>query len=570
MENIESEIEKIESILKKYDSISIVKYLAFWLTRIGERNSHPFFSGLKSPYKQLHYVASLALKQRSTGEKKLSDDDWKAISMLLQKIEDLYNSAVTKDFQDIDQEVLKKTGVSQATYLNYFFNGTFAFKEQLIDRIESTFNKYDTIITNETGLSVKDFIEVLELIIDECNIKLNFPLDIQNSGDWIQFTDEMDRLSIPPEEWKMYFTDELNAAFETLTQPESILLIDTENLHVNCDKAKLLTFLGFLSVPDLYPNNIIYYGEKLPLELNPFVKISDTEYLIFYQNEVLSAIYDKLVSICSQQVGAKFFKYRDSQTELKVLEIFGLLFNEKKAKIFFNYSIDGHAEQDILIVHGSTAFIIEVKAASFREPMREPIKAFEKIKSDFKKNIQEAYKQCLRVEDAFELNDSINIFDKKGKLIDTIKADTIECTYSIIVTLDRFGLIQSDLAHLLEIEDDLPYPWSVNIDDLETFLLMLKKQKKAQQKFVKFLSNRELLHGRLHAMDEIDVCCWYLRNEPDFINGCNESQAYILANPQESQMVDKAYFSKGGLGFKNERNLDLKNSGKALFLGKPE
>lgn len=250
--------------------------------------------------------------------------------------------------------------------------------------------------------------------------------------------------------------------------------------------------------------------------------------------------------------------------------IFGLLFNEKKNKIYFNYSIDSHSEQDILIIHKSLAFIIEVKAASFREPMHEPIKAFDKIKSDFKKNIQEAYKQCLRVEDAFELNDTVNIYDKKGKLIDAINTSDIETTYSIIVTLDRFGVIQSNLGLLLEIEDDLPFPWCVNIDDLETFLLMLKKQKKAQKQFEKFLAHRELLHGRLHASDEIDVCCWYLRDEKDFINGCKDFHSYIIASPQESDMVDKTYFSKGGLGFKNERNMDLKNSGKAIFAGMPK
>lgn len=566
---IENEIEEIESILNKYDSISVVKYLALWLIRIEERDSHPFFKGLRSPYKQLHYVASLALKLQSKGIKQITTNDWRTISLQLQKIENLYNTTIPENFQEIDAEILKKTGVSQAVFLNYFFNGTFAFKEQLIDRIENTFNKYEKLIIQETGFSIKDLIDLEELVNEECNTKLNFPLEVRNSGDWKRFTDEMNRLNIPQDKWRMYLTEKLNAAFKSLTQPETVLLIDIENLHVNCDKNKLLRFLKFLSVPGIDPNRTIYYGEKLPLEQNPFIKISDSEYLVFYQNEILSAIYDKLYCICSEKIGMKFYQYRDCRTEIKTREIFSFLFNEKKAKIFFNYSIDGHTEQDLLIIHESTAFIIEVKAASFREPMYEPIKAFEKIKSDFKKNIQEAYKQCLRIEDAFALTESVNIFDEKGNLVDVFTTSSIQNTYSIIVTLDRFGLIQSDLSLLLEIDEDLPYPWSVNIDDLETFLLMLKKQKKAQNRFVKFLANRELLHGRLHAMDEIDVCCWFLRDESGFINGCNEFETYIFASPQESRMVDKAYFSIGGLGFKNERFLELKNSGNTLFLGKP-
>ena len=107
------------------------------------------------------------------------------------------------------------------------------------------------------------------------------------------------------------------------------------------------------------------------------------------------------------------------------------------------------------------------------------------------------------------------------------------------------------------------------MNGLEIFLLMLKKDKNSQKRFVKFLANRELLHGRLHAIDEMDLCCWFLRNEKDFIKGCMNDEMYIIASPQESQLIDKAYFSEGGIGFSNERHLDLKNNGNTLFLGKP-
>ncbi|MBP6424400.1 MAG: hypothetical protein KA278_01620 [Flavobacterium sp.] len=570
MSKIETEILKIETILAKYDSISVVNNMAFWLTRITERRSNPFFNGLKSPYKQLHYVASLALKNKTTGLGQISDDDWTNISSSLQEIEILYNNSFSQKNKELDTEHLKKVGVSSATFLTYFFNGTFAFKEQLIERIERTFKKYDSLIVEETGLSVQEFIDFVELVNDECNIKLNLPLEIQNSGDWIKFTEKMESLNVHPEEWKMHFNESFNVAFETLTQPSSILYCDVDNLHVTCDIEKLRTFLNGLSVPELNPSKTIYYGEILPLESNPFVKVSESKYLIFYHNEILSAIYKKLVDICSGKIGSKFYKHRDNKTEEKVVEIFELLFNKKKSKIFVNYSIDQHCEQDILIVFDSTALIVEVKASTFREPMRDPQKAFEKIKSDFKKNIQEAYNQCLRVEDAFEMESFVSVYDDKNQMLEKISTLSVENTYSIIVTLDRFGVIQSDLSWLLQIDKDLPFPWSVNIDDLETFFLMLKKQKRPQKKLVEFLKHRELLHERLYAMDEIDVCCWYLRNPKDFREGCNQHEAFIFANPQESDLVDKAYFSKGGLGFQNERNLYLKNNGNTLFLGMPE
>jgi hypothetical protein len=570
MSKIEIEIEKIETILSKYDYLAVVEEMAFWLIRIAERNTNPFFEGLQSPYKQLHYVATLALKNKSRGLKKIQNEDWKLISACLQEIEFLYNNSFLST-QDtfINLQNLKKFSVSNPTFLSYFFNGSLAFNEQHIDRIERTFIKYDQQIKTEFGLSVSQFIDFVEIIKKECEIKLNLPIQVMKNNQWKEFTSKMDSLNIPLKDWKLHFNESINLAFDTINHPSSIFYIDFDNLHINCDKKKLKLFLDLFTVNDINKDDTIYYGEILPLELNPFLKVSESKYLIFYQESILNAIFKKLENICSKIIGTKFYQYRDKQIEKKVLEIFELLFNQKKSKIYVNYSIDRISEQDILIVFDSTALIIEVKAATFREPMRNPLKSFEKIKSDFKKNIQEAYNQCLRVENTFEISEIISIFNDKKVLIDQIESRKIQNTYSIIVTLDRFGVIQSDLAYLLQIEEDLPFPWSVNIDDLETFILMLKKQKKPQEKFVKFLSHREFLHGRLYASDEIDVCCWFLRDQNDFIQKCKQKENFIVANPKESGLVDRTYFSKGGLGFKKELNIEKKNSDDVIFLGKP-
>lgn len=568
--DMEAKIDKLENILKKYDSLEVVQYLAFWLTRINERHSHPFFKNLLSPYKQLHYVASLALKINSKGDKIISDNDWYTISKILQSIEEDYNKVIPEDFLFTNQEIINKKAVSQSAFINYFFQGTLSFQEQLIERIEKTFTKYDSTIKKEINFSVKELISFVELLSDEVNAKLNLIIKFQKNGEWKEFTNKMDRLNIPLNEWSNHFDNDINSAFNVLFKPESILTIDIENLNISCDKNKLKCFLDLFSVTNIEQSKYLYYGEKLPLEINPIVKLSLNKYLVFYQNELLTAIYDRLVVICREIIGKKFYKHRDKETESKVVDIFNLLFNNKKAKIFTSYSIDTHSEQDILIIHNSIAYIIEVKAGTFRQPMRDPLLAYNKIKSDFKAIVQEAYSQCLRVEDAFDESSEVKIYDKNAKLIDTIRTDKIRNTYSIIVTLDRLGQVQSDLSHLLKIEDDLPFPWSINIDDLECFLLMLKKKKNPQHKLEVFLSGRELLHGRLMTNDEIDVCCWYLRNEKEFVKSCKFSHHFIRANPKESNMLDKTYYSRGGLGFENERYIEEKNEGKTLFMGAPK
>lgn len=172
-------------------------------------------------------------------------------------------------------------------------------------------------------------------------------------------------------------------------------------------------------------------------------------------------------------------------------------FFSSSAKIFTNYSVDGVSENDLLILYGGVCIIVEIKNCKFREPFRNPVKAYERIKRDFNNAIKLGYVQCKRVEDViFNDNDNeVRILDAENiqNVLYNLKKEKIKEVWSIIVTDYRYGPIQTNLGMLLKKETDDYYPWSVCVDDLEIFLLLMKKIYKgvSSARFIEFLDYRE-------------------------------------------------------------------------------
>lgn len=130
----------------------------------------------------------------------------------------------------------------------------------------------------------------------------------------------------------------------------------------------------------------------------------------------------------------------------------------------------------MLILFKGVAVIVETKASKLREPFRNIQKAVVRLKDDFKESIQYGYNQCARVEKCFQGKLPFNLMDNKGAVLYRVNPEKIHSVYSIFVTLERFGCLQTDLGLMLRKNEDENYPWSVYIDDLEIFLLTLKHQ----------------------------------------------------------------------------------------------
>lgn len=257
-----------------------------------------------------------------------------------------------------------------------------------------------------------------------------------------------------------------------------------------------------------------------------------------------------------------FYKHRGVELENKIVDLFQSILG-KEAQIFQSYYTDIGKEQDILVLYKTMALIIEAKASKRREPRSDPDKAYGLIRSNFDKVIQKGYDQTYRVKKRFLNSETITLFSDLALTDEIAKINTkkINNAFSVVVTLERFGQIQTDLDTMLEISDDDEMPLSICIDDLEVFLLAFKKRGAKFTEFLRYFDLREYLHGGLICGDELEICGAILEKEiPDKI--LKSTEGFIRTHPDYAQIFDD-YYSKG-LGFKNEINLERKKSGKYI------
>ena len=285
-------------------------------------------------------------------------------------------------------------------------------------------------------------------------------------------------------------------------------------------------------------------------------------YQVFEVKQVIHAINNLLEQVCTttEENTTKYVEKKGILLENRIAELFSSFF-KTDFKIYRSYYVDG-CEQDILILWKKYALIIEAKGYALREPFRNPEKAFVRIKDDFNSCIGYGYTQTRRVEKKFIDGSPLKITDKNGKLIEEIDTTQYEHDFSIIVNLQSFGQIQCDLSALINLEnDDDVHPWAVKLDDLEIFLLTMIAKKKTPKDFVDFLLLRETLHGKLICSDELEICGGYL------VGKLKQQQidkaGVIVTTSDLGDVFDKLY--QKTMGFKNERNLYEKQSGRHVF-----
>ena len=299
-----------------------------------------------------------------------------------------------------------------------------------------------------------------------------------------------------------------------------------------------------------------------PLFEKPILDIGDGIYQVFEVKQVIHAIEKLLEKICTdtEENTTKYIKRKGKLLESRIVELFSSFF-KSDFKVHIGYYVDG-CEQDILFLWKKYAFIIEAKGYSLNEPFRNPEKAFVRIKNDFNACIGYGYTQTRRVEKKFIYGEPLKIMDKDGTLIEEIDTNQYEQDFSIIVNLETFGQIQCDLSTLIKLEDeDDVYPWAVKLDDLEIFLLTMIAQKKKPMDFVNFLLMRETLHEKLICADELEICGGFLIDK--LRQKEIDKAGVIVTTPDLGDVFDKQYHKT--MGFKNEKYLYEKQSGKYLF-----
>lgn len=561
-------IDELKKELSTVSELALLTYAMRLIIELDFRKTSELYNNLESPMKQALYLIDVFY---SMGNKGGTDDMTKEkiekVSSLLCEMEMAYFSSIAfpNDGDIFHDERDDKIDVALPTFLNHFSNAKLCYEEQTLDRIVRYFKPYDKWICGKYGFSLDDSIKFILHVRNLNNRKFSetifrgskFSFYAKHPEEWRKLTADFERRGLEPEEWASQ--PELEGIFDMLTTNPGEVCLHTkdeiENIDVADDvKQRLLQFFVYdrKKVEEL---GTIYYADTHLSEEMPLFRIDDN-YVCPINKFLLEALYNRLSADLQKNVN-KFKQYKDKAFEQKVFDVFKSFFPEK-TKFFVNYSIDGSSENDLLVGYGNSWLVVEIKNTGFRPPMRDPLRAFDKIKTDFEKAVQLGYNQCKRVEDVLLSETDIDIRDADTKKqLYHLRSKNITDIWSIVITDYKYGPIQTDLSKMLKIEDEDLYPWSVCIDDLETLFLLMKKVQKgiAPARFMEFLDYRERYQGHVTCFDELELCGWYLCDREQFKQYA-DADSMIGTIPAMGEIFD-AYF-KTGLGFSNELDMEVK------------
>lgn len=560
--DIANKSKEIQSIISRYTKESFVAFFADFIRNNNFRGNSRFSEIMKSKLKDSLYLIALRLSCKEEGK-----EDFKynapndiiladVIGRLNNIISNYLSSNYTPSYLDGDVKEQKKLIIHEGTFNSYFLNGVLNYRQQEINHVVDMFMPYKDKIKETLGIE-------LSVLIDMCNYSESLYSKKVKNG-YAKIVESPGLLNLFNQTSKVGFADidelllnlspnDFNLFMNFKEKPHSALIFTKSEFFAKFSTKEVDVFCNLFSIDINDDSDYLFYTDTNPLELKPIIKLNDKEYLNIYQKQLPTSLYKVLYDTLGvTQKEKTHLNHRRGKVvfEKKVITLFNRIFSESKDfRLYDNYYFNGN-EQDVLIICNNYAFIIECKSSKIREPLRNTEKAYKKIKSEFKDCIQAGYNQCYRVEKHFYNEQEVIIKDKTGKVLEIIKTESIKDVFSLVITLERFGPIQTDLSLLLEREfDSLVFPWSVGIDDLEIFLLTLKKKTKdLLNKFVEYLTLRESLNEKIISSDELDICASYIKNPKKFKEIANSNHDFILMEPTLQNYFDELYY-KGLLKF---------------------
>jgi hypothetical protein len=567
--DIDRDSANLKDLVAQYDSETFIADIAVLLTLIDfPRIPYYPFQGLDSPLRQLTYLASLNLSSHSdkvSEQEVSSNNQWREIVKQTITVRAGYYEQLLPGENDDEAEFYKFYKVAMPVFNNYFDTGDLNFEEQEVERVSKLFTPFDSVIITELGLSTAQLLDIYHLIDNVLEVKLNTPLAIlRKDEEASRFWNAMFEKKVHPQEWE-YSGDNQNI-FELVNFMKNRgekFTISKDDLYDGSNNGVVDLFLDLFSIERVADDSYVYYTQPNKVLLNPIFRKQDGRYLIIYVKQIVHAIYKRLHEVLSSSTKREsFFTFRGKALQEKTVELLEQYFGSK-AHIYNEYKVDGKA-QDVLLLYQGLALIIENKAKrEFQfSGVPDTMNIYKQFAGSFKKSIRDGYQQCWRIKDKFYYEDEFTISDLKNNPVFTVKTSKYHSVFSIIITQDKFREPQINLPDLLELhEDDDTYPLSISIDDFEVLILTLIKLKIGPGRLIRFLKIREQLQGRLKSNDELEIWGGFLVNKKFEVP--DDPQMHYQTFPEMADIYDQLY--KKGLGFKNEKNLDKKKSGRYLF-----
>ncbi len=548
-ETITSDLGILKNILKKYSSYSITGWcISYHLVRANTNEQEK----LHSPAKQLSFLLGLMLStiEPDTTEE-LDESKWYEILEILNRLFNhywlLYLPEEAEKKEKLSDKWFEIREVSMIAFFNYFNSGLLASVEQVKDRIQRYLVPFDNIIDMQLGISLSTCLIICDFIMKRLHENMERLISLQDKEKALR--EELIKKHMGTE-WSIEEMRKeaiagpyMGIADEYYKEIMNIGKVDINELKEVFGDAGCV-FSNTFTIERGRGSEIRYPTDESIFDVKPIIICNDNNALCPITNSLylaLNTLGEKI--LLGSDVKKKYLRARDKLLEEEALSIFTKLVSDK-ASIFSSVyeTVDNHFEHDIIIDDEILTLIIEAKASPPIIPFRDPEKAFLRIKDAFKSDtgIQKAFEQANRIIRKLKKNENIDLFNKDGKCVYTLKNQTDKLQIGICVTRDNFGSLATDLSLLLEKEKYDKYPWAVNILDLKNIYDGWTYLKLDEIKFRHFLEQRILLHGKVKSNDELEYAGFFIMHD-DFSSILTSSVDMVQLDPHYSDIFDDIY-----------------------------
>jgi hypothetical protein len=281
------------------------------------------------------------------------------------------------------------------------------------------------------------------------------------------------------------------------------------------------------------------------LDLTPLMRLEEGKYYVTEAPRLLPTLSTSLLHrIANSSVAQRYFIHRDRLTHHKSVQLLGKVFPPEHivTEAYYGGSRNMDYETDILIPHGRTLLICEVKAKALRNPLHTEGN-LQKIRSDFNKSIQEAYTQAVRTRNFIQAQESALFLRRNRQHLCTLKRNDFDEYLLMVVTAESFGNLATDLSALLEKEENDPYPLAISLFDLELLVTRLN----TAEKFLDYIRQRRQLHGLVYGGDELDFAGYYLKyGNLDLLEHLRGRKGMIMLSGDFSRIFDEDWYKGHG------------------------
>ena len=543
-------LKSIEELKQLIASISLESLINFVSMRQREFN-HGKSTALSSPFQQGTYLLGLAASQEEPNiAVEFNTELDQKICKLLNKIFSFY----TLNYFDVDRndENDKKTKlVVMSAFIHYFFTGKTLSSHQIKDWILFWFQDHSTVVQENYDFTVKDLIDFSTLLEDE--IQNNFDegrreieaLDLYRQNflqkcdeDIANFPIEMERIRNDVE-----FKERMKHFFDNSVK---VFSVDITKISEKVGSEKLNSILAVFSLKRGEAEEITYLTDNNPIsfkslfiENNRIYYVVNNSFYISTINFLENFLYKKAKN------SQKNIQSRDKKLELRTLELFKKICSSEA--IYYEGSFENansRNEHDLVIYDNGILLIIEAKASPPKEPMRDAEKAFIKIRDHFKSSagLQKAFDQANNLRKRVLEDKKLTLFNKKGILLAEIPFEDIKVIHTICVTRDDFGALGCNLDYLLDKQEDEPYPWVIDIANLDSIVQAWDHLNLNYSDFYEFLLQRNQLHNKVLSMDELEYVGAYLKYQEGLKGFISAKADYISLSLEDADIFDEIYF----------------------------